>query len=178
MSVRFKFVICVLLLSVLEICVADKQRASLPTICSTLGPVKLDTWWRVYVRDYTNRSGSRTIEEPGDVSLHVNRSLNDSTVNFAEDGRNDGDVESDLEWKVARQISDEVVNGRVPPDKGPADGREVNDDEAADEGKPAKQKHGINIGEYSHSAASADTQGVHINRTVTVLLVLTRKVFT
>jgi hypothetical protein len=160
-NVRFKFYICVLLVSVFEICVSDNLKTTFPKICHTLAPVKLDTWWMVYARDSANHRGTQKVEEAGDVSLHMNRSSNDSAVKFAEtDGngsRVDGDVDSDFEWKVARKMSDEVVTGRVPPDKRTAHSGEANDEEAAEERKVERRKDAISVGEYCCSAVCADT---------------------
>jgi hypothetical protein len=53
-----------------------------------------------------------------------------------------------FEWKVARNISDQVVEGRVPPDKWTADSREAEGVEVAEEGRAEERRDGINEGEY------------------------------
>jgi hypothetical protein len=125
----------------------------------------------VYAKDSANHRGTQKLEEAGDVSLQMNRSSNDSAVKFAETDGNgsyiDGDVGSDFEWKVARKMSDELVTGRVPPDKRTADSGEANDEEAAEERKVERRKDGISVGEYCCSEACANTLSVHINGTRT-----------
>lgn len=138
-AVRSEIFVCVLLLAVLGTCVSVGHEA----------PVKLDTWWMVYVRDYANHRSTRKVGEAGDpcISSRMKRSINDSKVNFSEsdrDGSRIGDsVESDFEWKVNRTICDQVVEGRVPPEKWTADSREAKGEGAVTEGRV-----GINVGEY------------------------------
>jgi hypothetical protein len=82
----------------------------------------------------------------------MNRSINDSKVNSSEtdrDGSRIGDsVESDFGWKVARNISDQVVEGRVPTDEWIAESRVAEGEEAAEERRVEERKDGINVGEY------------------------------
>jgi hypothetical protein len=79
----------------------------------------------------------------------MGRSINGSKVNSSETdfvGSRIGDIlESEFEWKVARNISDQVVEGRVPSDKWTADRREV---QAAEDGSVEERSDGINLGEY------------------------------
>jgi len=151
-AVRREIFVSVLLLSVLGTCVSEEQEESCPQVCSTVAPVQLDAWWMVYARDSANNRDTRKSPEAGDISSRMDRSINDSKVNSSEtdrDGSRIGDsVESDFEWEVARSISDQVVDGQVPPVKWTADRREAEGAEAADEGMVERRKDGINVGEY------------------------------
>ena len=49
---------------------------------------------------------------------------------------------------VARNISDQVVEGRVPPDKCIAERRETEGVGGAEEGRVEERKDRINVGEY------------------------------
>jgi hypothetical protein len=150
-AVRREIFVYVLLLSVLGTCVrADEE--SCPKIYSSLAPVQLDTWWMVYVRDSANHRGTRQAQASDISSSRVNIIINDSKVNFSENDRAgsriSASVEGDFEWKVSRNISDQVVEGRVPPDKWTADGREADGVEGADEERVEERKDGLNVGEY------------------------------
>ena len=151
-AVRREIFVSVLLLSVLSSCVSKEEEESCPKIYSTLAPVQQDAWWMVYVRDSANCRGTRKLQEAGDISSRMNRSMNDSKVNSSETdrvGSRIGDsVEGDFERKVARNISDRVVEGRVPPDKWTADRREAEGEEAAEGRRVEERKEGINVGEY------------------------------
>ena len=151
-AVRCEIFVCVLVLSVLGTCVSEEREGSCPMICSTLAPEQLNAWWMVYVRDSANHRDTQQVQQVGDISLGMNRSINDTKVNSSEKdraGSRIGDsVESDFEWKVARNISDQDVEGRVPPDKWTADRREADGLDAAEEGRGEQRKDGINGGEY------------------------------
>jgi hypothetical protein len=151
-AVRREIFVSVLLVSVLGSCVSEEEKQTCPKICSNLAPVQLDTWWMVYVRDYAKHRGTRKVQESGDISSLMGRSNNDSKVNSSETDRAGSrigeSVESDFEWKVARNISDQVVEGRVPPDKWTADSREAEGVEVAEERRVEERKDGINVGEY------------------------------
>jgi hypothetical protein len=146
-AVRREIFVSVLLLSVLGSCVSEEREESCPKICSTLTPVQLDAWWMVYVRDSANHRGTRQLQA-GDVTSRMNRSVNDSKVNSSETDRTESRIGGSGEWKVSRNISDQVVEGRAPPDKWTADRREAEGVEAAEEGRVEERKDGINVGEY------------------------------
>jgi hypothetical protein len=57
-------------------------------------------------------------------------------------------VESDFEWQVARNMSDQVAEGRVRPDKWSAVSREAEGEGAAEERRFDGRNDGINVGEY------------------------------
>jgi len=77
----------------------------------------------------------------------MNGSINVSETD--RDGSRIGDsVGSDFEWQVARNQSDQVVEGRVLPGKCSADSREAEGEEAAEEGRVEERQNGINVGEY------------------------------
>ena len=82
----------------------------------------------------------------------MNRSVNDSEVNSSNtdrDGSRIGDsVERDFEWKVARNITDQDVDGGVPTDKWTSDRREGEGEEGAEERRVEEREDGINVGEY------------------------------
>ena len=151
-AVRREIFVSVLLLSVLGTCVSQEQEQSCPKICSNLATVQLDAWWMVYGRNYVNHRGTRKAQDAGDKSLRMNRSINDSKVSSSEPDRAGSrisdSVESDFEWEVARNISDQVVEGRVPPDKWTADRTEAEGVGAAEKGFVEELKDGINVGEY------------------------------
>jgi hypothetical protein len=151
-SVRREIFVSVLLLSVLGTCVSEEQELSCPKICSTLTPVQLDAWWNAYVRDCANQRGTGEAQEAGDVSSRMNRSINDSKVISSYTDRAGsciGDsVEGDFECRVARNTSDQIVEGRVPTDKMTADSREAEGEGAVEEGSGEERKDEINIGEY------------------------------
>jgi len=136
-AVRREIFVSVLLLSVLGSCVSEEQEEFCPKIFSTLVPAQQDAWWMVYLRDYAKHRGTRKIQEAGDISSLMNRNINDSKFKSSETdraGSRIGDnVESDFEWKVARNIPDQIVEGRGPPEKWTADNREVEGIEAAEE---------------------------------------------
>jgi len=150
-AVRREIFVCVLLLSVLGTCVSEEQEESSPKVYSTVDPVRLDAWWMVYVRDSANSRDTRNEHETGDISPRMKRSINDSKVNSSEtdrDGSRIGDsVENDIDWKVARNISDQVVDVQVPPVKWTDDRREAEGVETAEEGMVEGRKDGINVGE-------------------------------
>jgi len=151
-AVRFEIFVSVLLLSVLCTCVSEEQLESCPKIRSALTPVQLDAWWKVYVRDSADHRGTQKAQEAGDVSSRMNRSVNDSKVNSSNtdrDGSRIGDsVERDFEWKGARNITDQDIEGGVPPDKWTADSSVGEGEEEAEERMVEEQKDGINVGEY------------------------------
>ena len=151
-AVRYEIFVSVLLLSVLCTCVSEEQLESCPKIRSALAPVQLDALWKVYVRDSADQRGTQKAQEAGDVSSHMNRSVNDSKVNSSDtdrDGSRIGDnVERDFEWKVARNITDQYVKGGVQTDKWTADRREGEGEEGAEARRVEVRKDGINVGEY------------------------------
>jgi hypothetical protein len=151
-AVRREIFVSVLLLSVLGSCVSEEHEESRPKIFSNLAPAQQDAWWMAYLRDYAKHRGTQKLQEAGDISSRMNRSINDSKVNSSETdraGSRIGDnVESDFEWKVARNLPDQAVEGRGPPDKWTAEIREAEGVEAAVKGKVEERKDGINIGEY------------------------------
>jgi hypothetical protein len=132
--------------------VTDEQEEFFPKICYTPAPMKLDRWWMVYFRDSAKHRDIRKLEEAVHVSSRMNRSINDSNVHFSEtelDGSRVGDsAESEFEWKVARNITDLVVEGRVLPDKWNADSKETEGEDAAEKRRVENWKDGINVGEY------------------------------
>jgi len=151
-AVRREIFVSVLLLSVLGTCVSEEQEESSPKVHSTIAPVQLDASWMVYARDSANNRDTQKAQEADDISSRMDRSINDSKVNSSEtdrDGSRIGDsVENDFEWELARSISDQAVDGRVPPVKWTADRREAEGVEAAEEGMVERRKDGINVGEY------------------------------
>ena len=144
--------VSVLLLSVLCTCVSEEREKSCPKLCSALPPVQQDAWWMVYVRDSATHNGSRKGQGTGAVSSRVDGSMNVSKVKVSitdRDGSRIGDsVESDFEWQVARNMSDQVVEGRVRPDKWSAVSREAEGEGAAEERRFDGRNDGINVGEY------------------------------
>ena len=151
-AVRRGIFVSVLLLSALGTCVSEEREASCPKIFSTLPLVQLDAWWMAYVRDSANHRCTGKVNETGAVSSRMDGSRNVCKDNISEtdhDGSRIGDsVESDFEWQVARNISDQVVEGRVPPSKCTAGRREAEGVEAAEDGMVEERKDGINVGEY------------------------------
>jgi len=146
------FVYVLLLLSVLGTCVSEEQEESCPKVHSTVAPVQLDASWMAYARDSANNRDTQKAQEADDISSRTDRSINDSKVNSSEtdrDGSRIGDsVENDFEWQVARSISDQAVDGRVPTVKWTADRREAEGVKTAEEGMVERWKDGINVGEY------------------------------
>jgi hypothetical protein len=106
----------------------------------------------VSARDSANNRDTQKAQVAGDILSRMDRSVNDSKVNSSETDRDRshiGDsVESDFVWEVARNISDQVVDGQVPPVKWTADRREAEGVETAEEGRVEWRKDGINVGEY------------------------------
>jgi hypothetical protein len=151
-AVRREIFVCVLLLSVLGTCVSEEEEESSPNVYSTVAPVQLDASWTVYATDSANNRDTQKAQEAGDILSRMDRSINDSKVKSSETDRDRshvGDsVESDFEWQVARRISDQAVDGRVPPVKLTADRREAEGLVAAEDGKFEGRKDGINVGEY------------------------------
>ena len=151
-AVRRLIFVCVLLLSVFGTCVSGEQEGSFPKICYALAPVNLDKWWMVYFRGSASHLDIRKADNAGDTSSRMNRSTNESNVNFSEIDRDGTRVcdsaESDFEWKVARNISDLGAEGRDSPDKWTADSRETEGEEAAEERRVENWKDGRNVGEY------------------------------
>jgi hypothetical protein len=100
-----------------------------------------------YVRYYANHSCTRNVEDVGDIPSRMDRSVNQSKINFSETDRDgsriDESVGSGFEWKVTRNISDHVIEGRVPPVKWTADSRDAEGEGAVEEGRV-----GVNVGEY------------------------------
>ena len=151
-AVRREIFVSALLLSFLGTCVSEEQEESSPKVHSTVASVQLDASWMVYARDSANNRDTQKAQEAGDISSRMERSINDSKVNSSETDLNGWrigeSVENDFEWEVARSISDQVVDGRVPPVKWTADRREAEGVEAAEEGMVEGRKDEINLGEY------------------------------
>ena len=151
-AVRRGIFVSVLLMSILGTCVSEEQEESCPKVVPTVDPVQLDARGMVYVRDSVNSRDTQKTHEASDTASRMDGNINDSKVNSSEtdrDGSRVGDnVESDIDWKVARNISDQVVDGQVPPVKWTDDRREAEGSEAAEKRVFENRKDGKKVGEY------------------------------
>jgi len=151
-AVRREIFICVLLLSVLGTCMSEEQEESCPKVFPPVDPVQPDARWMVYIRDPANSRDTQKSHEASDTASRMDGSINYSKVNSSEtdrDGSRTGDnVESDIDWKVARNISDQAADGQVPPVKWTDDRREAEGAEAAEKRVFENRKDGKKVGEY------------------------------
>lgn len=120
--IGFKYFVCVLLTSIFLLTASVEGQISSPETFYTLAPMKPDTWWKIYVNksaDYRHRRIQKT-RETSAVTLNIEKTLNESVINLGAINRKDSnpdDSESDFNWQIVTKMSDEVVKGRIPPDK-------------------------------------------------------------
>lgn len=118
--IGFKYFICVLLTSIFVLTVSDEGQISSPEIFCTLARMKRDTWWKVYVNKSTDYTDIQKTQESSAVTLNIEKTLNESVINLGPVNLKESDIddsESDINWRIVTRMSDEVVKGRIPPDK-------------------------------------------------------------
>jgi hypothetical protein len=82
--------------------------------------MKQHTWWKVYVKESTYHTSIQKVEEYSDMALNIEKNSNESIVNVGVIDRNGSAIgdssESDFNWKMVTEISNEVMQGGVPKD--------------------------------------------------------------
>jgi hypothetical protein len=115
--VGFTPFICILITSIFSSCVSDERKESSPKEIYILTPVKQDTWWKIYFNGSTHHRSIQKSEKSNDMALNIERYLNESIVSIGVIGRNGSAIgdsnESDYNWKVISDISNEVLKGEV-----------------------------------------------------------------
>jgi hypothetical protein len=100
--------------------VSDEGQVSSPKIFYTLAPMKAETWWKIYVNKSAYYRDIQKTRETGAVTLNIEKTINQSVINLGAINIKECDIddsESDFNWQILTKMSDEVVKGRIPPDK-------------------------------------------------------------
>jgi hypothetical protein len=106
--------------------------------------MKPDTWWRIYVNKSADYRDIQKTEETSAVTLNIDKSLNESIINLDAIDLKESDTddsESDVNWQIVTKMSNKVVKGRVPPDKG------TDEDASEEETEVEKRREKLKLGE-------------------------------
>jgi hypothetical protein len=125
--------------------VSDEGQISSPKKFYTLAPMKPETWWRMYVNKSAEYRDIQKSQENSAVTLNIEKTLNESVINLGAISLKESetvDSESGFNWQIVTKMSDEVVKGRIPPDK------LTDENSREEETQVEKRRDKLKLGEY------------------------------
>jgi hypothetical protein len=125
--------------------VSDEGQIPSPKIFCTLTRMTRDTWWKIYVNKSVDYTYTQKTRETTAVTLNIEKTLNEPVINLGPMNLKESDIvdsESDFNWQIVSKMSDEVVKGRIPPDK------RTDENAKEDETQVEKRKERLKLGKY------------------------------
>jgi hypothetical protein len=107
--------------------------------------MKRDTWWNIYVNKSAYYGDIQNTQETSAVTLNSEKTLSEPVINLGPINLKESDIddsESDFNWQIVTKMSDEVVMGRIPPD------RRTDENAKEEETQVEKRRDRLKLGKY------------------------------